>query len=108
MHHSGGSGDRKKTLRCSGVRQRGMATLAADTNASVSGKTSHIRAVLSSDAVTTRLPSGLKAALNTLSSWPLSGSTIGWPVAASHIRAVLSQEAVTMRLPSGLNAAHGL
>ena len=48
------------------------------------------------------------------SSWPLSGSPIGLPVAASHSRAVLSEDAVTMRLPSGLNAAlrtrirHGL
>ena len=66
---------------------------------------SQIRAVLSEDAVTMRLPSGLNAALYTASSWPLSGSPIGLPVAASQIRAVLSQDAVTMRLPSGLNAA---
>ena len=66
---------------------------------------SQTRAVLSSDAVTMRLPSGLNAALTTASSWPLSGAPIGWPVAASQIRAVLSSDAVTMRLPSGLNAA---
>jgi len=52
-----------------------------------------------------RLPSGLNVALNTASSWPLSGSPIGVPLAASQIRAVLSQDAVTMRWPSELNAA---
>ena len=56
------------------------------------------------DAVTTRLPSGLNAALSTRPScrkgWP-----IGAPVAASHTRAVLSLDAVTTRVPSGLNAA---
>ena len=52
-----------------------------------------------------RLPSGLNAALGTISSWPLSGWPIGLPVAASQTRAVLSRDAVTMRLPSGLNAA---
>ena len=74
---------------------------------------SQIRAVLSKDAVTMRLPSGLNAALITASSWPLSGSPTGLPLSASQIRAVLSKDAVTMRLPSGLNAAlntapHGL
>ena len=75
--------------------------------------TSQIRAVLSRDAVTMRLPSGLNAALYDSFTWPLSGSPIGLPVAASQIRAVLSADAVTMRWPSGLNAAlrhvpHGL
>ncbi len=65
---------------------------------------SHNRAVLSSDAVTTRLPSGLNAA-------ELTGPVCPWRVAmvlpesASQTRAVLSAEAVTTRLPSGLNAA---
>ena len=66
---------------------------------------SHSRAVLSSDAVTMRLPSGLNAALITASVWPVSGSPICLPLSASHSRAVLSKDAVTMRLPSGLNAA---
>ena len=52
---------------------------------------SQTRAVLSSDAVTMRLPSGLNAALSHHSSWPLSGSPIGLPVAASQTRAVLSR-----------------
>src|SRR5438034_1290675 len=104
MHHKGGSGGRKNALRCVGVRQRGMAALTWDTNAWVS-HTSHSRAVLSSDAVTMRLPSGLNAALPTPRVWPLSGSPIGLPVSASHSRAVQSPDAVIMRLPSGLNAA---
>src|SRR6516162_7254453 len=49
-----------------------------------------------------RLPSGLKAALRTPDSWPLSGSLIGLPVSASQIHAVMSADAVTTRLPSGL------
>ena len=61
--------------------------------------------MLSPDAVTMRLPSGLNAALITASVWPESGSPICLPLSASHSRAVLSQDAVTMRLPSGLNAA---
>ena len=48
-----------------------------------------------------RVPSGLNAALDTASSWPLSGSPIGWPLAASQIRAVLSSDAVTMRCAVG-------
>ena len=35
-----------------------------------------------------RLPSGLNAALDTVSAWPVSGSPIGLPVSASHSRAV--------------------
>jgi phosphate/sulfate permease len=65
---------------------------------------SHSCAVLSADAVTMRLPSGLNAALIILS-WLVRGSRVGLPVSASHSRAVLSWDAVTMRLPSGLNAA---
>jgi hypothetical protein len=57
-----------------------------------------------SDAVTTRDPSGLKAAENTESSWPRR-TAISFVVAASQMRAVLSHDAVTMRDPSGLNAA---
>ena len=56
----------------------------------LAGPASHSRAVLSQDAVTMRLPSGLNAALATTSSWPLSGSPTSLPVAASQIRAVLS------------------
>ena len=65
---------------------------------------SQTRAVLSPEAVTTRLPSGLNAA-----EW--TGSVCPWrearvlPESASQTRAVLSHEAVTTRLPSGLNAA---
>src|ERR1700720_2269222 len=105
MHQAGGSGCRNNALRCAGVRQRGTAALVADTSAWVSGKTSQTRAVLSFDAVTMRLRSGLNAALHTACSWPVSGSPIGSPVAASQTRAVASQEAVTIREPSALNAA---
>jgi hypothetical protein len=87
--------------RCSRVRQRGTFILVCDTNAWVSAKIVHSRAVLSEDAVTMRWPSGLNAALNTRSAWPVSGSPIGLPVAASHSRVVASEDAVTMRLPSG-------
>ena len=59
---------------------------------------------VSSDAVTMRRPSGLNAALVTLSVWP-SKAAICLPVAASQMRAVLSADAVTIRRPSGLNAA---
>src|ERR1700693_3374686 len=101
MHHAGGSVLRKKDAwRCSAVRQRGAPILAADINSWVSTKTSHRRAVPSLDAVTTRLPSGLNAALNTLSGWPRTAIEPWAPV--SHSRAVLSQDAVTMRLPSKL------
>ena len=53
---------------------------------------SQMRAVLSADAVTTRRPLGLKAAL------ALSARS-------SQIRAVLSLHVVTTRRPSGLNSA---
>jgi len=53
---------------------------------------SHIRAVLSADAVTMRLPSTLNAALRTMSSCPRRRATCA-PVIASHIRAVLSADA---------------
>ena len=66
--------------------------------------TSQTRAVLSSDAVTMRDPSGLKAADRTESAWPLR-TAIALPVAASQTRAVLSDDVVTMRDPSGLKAA---
>src|SRR5262249_57677772 len=64
----------------------------------------HIRAVLSRDAVTTRRPSGLSAALCTQLVWPFN-TAIAFPVSTSHSRAVLSCDAVTTRRPSGLNAA---
>src|SRR6516164_5531200 len=63
-----------------------------------------MRAVLSQDAVTTRLPSPLNTALDTSSLWPFR-TAISLPLFASQIRAVLSQDAVTTRLPSPLNAA---
>src|SRR5262249_13596068 len=63
-----------------------------------------MRAVLSSDAVTMRAPSGLKAADRTGPSWPRR-TAISFAAAASQIRAVLSHDAVTMRDPSGLKAA---
>jgi hypothetical protein len=59
------------------------------------------RAVLSAVAVTTRLPSGLKLALNTEPVWPLSRA-ISLPLSASKTRAVRSSDAVTTRLPSEL------
>ena len=83
-------GGKEEELRCAGVRQRGTTALACDTSSWVSAKISHRRAVLSADAVTMRVPSGLNAALSQTSAWPLSGSPIGLPVAASHSRAVLS------------------
>src|SRR5262249_42943238 len=59
--------------------------------------------VLSLDAVTMCLPSGLHAADLTSPSWPRRTTA---PVpSAFHTRAVLSRNAVTMRLPSGLHAA---
>ena len=61
---------------------------------------SHTRAVLSSDAVTMRVPSGLNAARRPEPSCPRS-TTICLPVAASHTRAVLSDDAVTMRVRRG-------
>jgi len=57
---------------------------------------SHSRAVLSSDAVATRRPSGLNAALHTEPSWPIK-TAISVPVSASHSRAVLSKDAVATR-----------
>ena len=48
----------KKVLRCSRVRQRGMAVFACATSDWVSGKMSQMRAVLSLDAVTMRLSVG--------------------------------------------------
>ena len=65
---------------------------------------SHSRAVLSSDAVATRRPSGLNAALHTEPSWPIK-TAISVPVSASHSRAVLSKDAVATRWASRLNAA---
>ena len=56
------------------------------------------------DAVTTRLPSPLNAALVTESVWPFR-TAISLPLSASQMRAVLSSDAVTTRLPSPLNAA---
>jgi hypothetical protein len=63
---------------------------------------SHRRAVLSSEQVSTDLPSGLKAKDNrTALSCPVK-ARIAFPVAASHRRAVLSHDPVSTRAPSGL------
>jgi hypothetical protein len=40
MHHIGGSGVRKNSLRCAGVRQRGTAASECDTNSWVFAKIS--------------------------------------------------------------------
>ena len=66
---------------------------------------SQTRAVLSQLAVTTRVPSGLNAALHTAALMLRAAAESGLPVAASQTRAVLSSLAVTTRVPSGLNAA---
>ena len=66
--------------------------------------TPQTRAVLSSDAVTIRVPSGLKAAAFTQFVWPLR-IAISIAVAVSQMRAVLSRDAVTTSAPSGLKAA---
>ncbi len=65
---------------------------------------SQMRAVPSSLAVTTRVPSGLKAAEATALVWPRR-SVSSLPLAASQMRAVPSSLAVTTRVPSGLKAA---
>jgi hypothetical protein len=64
----------------------------------------HSRAVLSSLAVTTSLPSGLKAACHT-PPWCPDNTWSACPLATSHSRAV-SWLAVTTSLPSGLKAAY--
>ncbi len=61
---------------------------------------SHSRAVLSSEPVRTRLPSGEKATALTGPLCPSSVATAA-PVAASHSRAVLSPEPVRTRLAVG-------
>jgi len=57
---------------------------------------------LSQDAVTTRAPSGEKAALHA-PPWPPS-EAIAEPVFAFHSRAIMTSEAVTTREPSGEKA----
>ena len=64
---------------------------------------SQMRAVVSSEAVTTRVPSGLKAARFTAPRALQDHDLM--PVGASQMRAVASSEAVTTRVPSGLKAA---
>ena len=61
---------------------------------------SHSRAVLSSEPVRTRAPSGEKATAQTVPVCPSSMATT-LPVAASHSRPVLSSEPVNTRAPSG-------
>ena len=70
----------------------------------LSVRASQTRAVSSSDAVTTRVPSPLNAA-DLIIPLCFSGAPTGWPVRASHTRAVSSSDAVTTRAPSVLNAA---
>jgi len=65
---------------------------------------SQTRAVVSAEAVRTRLPSGLNAAEESRSLCPWREARV-LPEPASQTRAVVSHEAVTTRLPSGLNAA---
>src|SRR5262249_33412562 len=65
---------------------------------------SHTRAVLSHEAVTTRLPSRLNCADITRDKC-FRGCVSGWPVWESHTCAVPSWEAVTINFPSGLNSA---
>jgi hypothetical protein len=65
---------------------------------------SHTRAVLSHEAVTTRPPSGLNAALFIQNLCPDSVAVTA-PVCAFHTRAVPSQDDVTTLAPSGLKAA---
>src|SRR5688500_16065963 len=64
---------------------------------------SQMRAVLSSEAVTMRRPSGENAADRTRAGPEMTA--IGLAVSASQIRAVRAPEAVTMRRPSGEKAA---
>ena len=52
-------GREKELIALRSVRQRGVATLARDTNSCVFAKISHSRAVLSPDAVTMHLPARL-------------------------------------------------
>src|SRR5215470_13383471 len=89
-------GNTKQTMRA-GFNKRSFVGI-------VARRTPQIRAVLSTDAVTTRVPSGLNAADLTSSSCPRR-TLISFPVIASQIRAVLSADAVTMRFPPGLKAA---
>jgi hypothetical protein len=65
---------------------------------------SQMRAVLSSDAVTMRNPSGLKGG-GIHDVLMARRTAISSPVAASQMRAVPSHDAVTMHDPSGLKAA---
>ena len=65
---------------------------------------SQSRAVLSSEAVSTRRPSGLKTALLIRSVWPWKMAK-SLPLSASQSRAVLSWEAVSTRRSSGLKTA---
>ena len=62
-----------------------------------------LRCLVRNSPVTMRVPSGLNAALDIWSVWPLSSSR-GVPSCASQTFAVRSQLPVTMRVPSGLKA----
>ena len=78
---------------------------AQDRRAGRRSSASQIRAVPSSHAVTTRSPSGLKAALSTSAARGRAGLELRRRSSASQIRAVPSSLAVTTRSPSGLKAA---
>ena len=64
---------------------------------------SQMRTVLSREAVTTCLSSGVNAALNTQFECPLKVCT-SCPLSASHTRAVISPDAVTTCRPLELKA----
>ena len=94
-------------MRSVGAERRGVDRILMPfegDEARLSPRRSHTRAVLSSDAVTTRVPSGLNAAEMT-GSYALRGRRSSAGRRESHTRAVLSSDAVTTCVPSGLNAA---
>src|SRR5262249_37906869 len=75
-------------------------SLASITRRHLPVSTSHTLMV-SLDAESTHLPSGLQLKLNTASMWPLS-TRRHLPVPTSHIRMVLSSDAESARFPSEL------
>ncbi len=104
MHHAGGSRSRKAFSRCSRVMQRGTVFIASSMSSCLVGGICQRRAVPSSVAVTTRRPSGLNAALNTLSPWRSSAMSL--PVSTSQRHVVscppLGSGVGSVRLNAGL------
>jgi hypothetical protein len=93
MHHAGGSGGRKNALRCSRVRQRGMAASAADTSPRGIGKNlPNPRCVVlrCGDA----LAVGAERRARQFTFMAFGRLAIGLQLAASQTRAVLSSDAV--------------